>query len=179
MPRSTRLSGPPRPSFPAYSPLTADTSADVCIVGAGISGLTTAYLLTQVGKSVVVLDDGAIGSGMTGVTTAHLVNALDDRYFEIERLHGERGARLAAESHTAAIDRIESIVARERIECDFIRLDGYLFRAPEHDEEYLDRELAAAHRAGLAQCRESRRARRWRSTPVRACAFPTRASFIR
>jgi glycine/D-amino acid oxidase-like deaminating enzyme/nitrite reductase/ring-hydroxylating ferredoxin subunit len=135
--------------LPAFSPLTADTTSDVCIVGAGISGLTTAYLLTQVGKSVVVVDDGAIGSGMTGVTTAHLVNALDDRFFELERLHGERGARLAAESHTAAIDRIESIVARERINCDFTRLDGYLFAAPEHDEAYLDRELAAIHRAGL------------------------------
>ena len=135
--------------LPSFSPLTADTSADVCIVGAGISGLTTAYLLTQVGKSVVVLDDGAIGSGMTGVTTAHLVNALDDRFFTLERLHGERGARLAAESHTAAIDRIENIVARERINCDFIRLDGYLFRAPEHGEDLIDRELEAAHRAGL------------------------------
>ena len=135
--------------LPTYSPLTSDTSADVCIVGAGISGLTTAYLLTQVGKSVVVLDDGAIGGGMTGVTTAHLVTALDDRFFELERLHGERGARLAAESHTAAIDRIENIVNRERITCDFIRLDGYLFCAPEHDEAYIDRELAAAHRAGL------------------------------
>ena len=80
----------------------------MCVIGAGIAGLTTAYLLTQVGKSVVVLDDGGIGSGMTGVTTAHLVNALDDRYFDLERLHGEHGARLAAESHTAAIDRIET-----------------------------------------------------------------------
>jgi ribulose 1,5-bisphosphate synthetase/thiazole synthase len=51
--------------IPAYSPLTADTTADVCVVGAGIAGLTTAYLLTQVGKSVVVIDDGRIGSGMT------------------------------------------------------------------------------------------------------------------
>ena len=96
--------------LPTYAPFTSDTAADVCVVGAGISGLTTAYLLTQIGKSVVVLDDGAIGSGMTGVTTAHLANALDDRYLDIERLHGERGSRLAAESHTAAIDRIESIV---------------------------------------------------------------------
>lgn len=135
--------------LPSYSPLTGDISADVCVVGAGISGLTTAYLLTQSGKSVVVLDDGAIGSGMTGVTTAHLVNALDDRFFELERLHGENGSRLAAESHTAAIDRIESIVMRERIACDFKRVDGYLFCAPGHDEAYLDRELAAIHRAGL------------------------------
>ena len=98
---------------------------------------------------MVVIDDGAIGSGMTSATTAHLANALDDRYFEIERLHGERGSRLAAASHTAAIDRIESIVKRERIACDFKRVDGYLFCAPEHGEELLDRELAAAHRAQL------------------------------
>jgi glycine/D-amino acid oxidase-like deaminating enzyme/nitrite reductase/ring-hydroxylating ferredoxin subunit len=135
--------------IPAFSPLIADTSADVCVIGAGISGLTTAYLLTQVGKSVVVLDDGAIGSGMTGVTTAHLVNALDDRFFDLERFHGERGSRLAAESHSAAIDQVEAIVTAERIACDFTRLDGYLFLAPEHTEELLDRELAAAHRAGL------------------------------
>src|SRR5688500_4067904 len=134
---------------PAFSPLISDATADVCVVGAGIAGLTTAYLLTQVGKSVVVLEDGSIGSGQTGATTAHLVNALDDRFFDLERLHGERGSRLAAESHTAAIDRIESIVARENIACDFTRLDGYLFLAPEHDEKFLDRELAAAHRAGL------------------------------
>jgi len=134
---------------PTYAPLTADTSADVCVVGAGIAGLSTAYLLTQVGKSVVVLDDGAIGHGMTGVTTAHLVNALDDRFVELERLHGERGARLAAESHTAAIDLIEKIVGEEGIDCDFTRLPGYLFRAPEHDEDLINRELDAAHRAGL------------------------------
>ncbi|MBY0497805.1 MAG: FAD-dependent oxidoreductase [Cyanobacteria bacterium] len=134
---------------PSFSPLTTDTSADVCIVGAGIAGLTTAYLLTQIGKTVVVLDDGAIGSGQTGATTAHLVNALDDRFMDLEKYHGERGSRLAAESHSAAVDRIESIVTRERIACDFTRLDGYLFLAPEHDEHYLDRELEAAHRAGL------------------------------
>ncbi len=135
--------------LPTYSPLTLDTSADVCIVGAGISGLTTAYLLTQVGKSVVVVDDGAVGSGMTSATTAHLTNAIDDRYFHLEWLHGERGARLAGNSQTAAIDRIEEIVTRERIACDFKRVDGYLFCAPGHDESFLDRELAAAHRAEL------------------------------
>ncbi len=123
--------------------------ADVCIVGAGIAGLSIAYMLTKAGKSVVILDDGLLAGGMTAVTTAHLSNALDDRYFEIERLHGEEGARLAAESHTAAIHRIEAIVMEEKIACDFERLDGYLFLSPGEKEEVLDRELAAAHRVGL------------------------------
>src|SRR5436305_9680409 len=112
---------------PSYPALTEDTEADVCIVGAGIAGMTTAYLLAREGKSVVILDDGPIGGGMTGRTTAHLVNALDDRYYDLEKHHGEKGARLAAESHTAAITRIEAIVAEEGIACDFERLDGYLF----------------------------------------------------
>src|SRR5580765_7152634 len=135
--------------IPQQSSLTEKTSSDVCVVGAGISGMTTAYLLAREGKSVVVLADGPIGGGMTGRTTAHLVNALDDRYFELERLHGERGAQLAAESHTASISQIESIVKEERINCEFERLDGYLFGVREDDACYLDRELKAAHRAGL------------------------------
>src|SRR3954463_10596156 len=80
--------------------LAADLRVDVCVIGAGIAGMTTAYLLASEGRSVAVLDDGPIGGGMTGFTTAHLTSALDDRYYELERYHGEKGARLAAESHS-------------------------------------------------------------------------------
>lgn len=131
--------------------LEQDVTANVCIVGAGIAGMTTAYLLTRAGKSVVVLDDGPIGGGMTARTTAHLVTALDDRYFELEELHGEKGARLAAQSHAASIDQVERIVSDEQIDCEFRRLDGYLFVPPDDSTEILDRELAAAHRAGLTE----------------------------
>ena len=143
---------PPQPS------LTEDARADVCVVGAGIAGMTTAYLLAREGRSVVVLDDGRIGGGMTERTTAHLVNALDDRFFEIERLHGQKGARLAAASHSAAIDRVESIANEEGIECDFERLDGYLFVPPGDAKKILDDELEAAHRAGLTEVEKVERA---------------------
>ena len=93
---------------PFQSQLKESIRTDVCIVGAGIAGLSTAYLLGREGRSVVVLDDGLIGGGMTGRTTAHLSNAYDDRYVEIEKVHGEEASRLTAESHTAAIDRIEA-----------------------------------------------------------------------
>jgi len=130
-------------------PLFASVDADVCVVGAGIAGMTTAYMLALHGRSVVVIDDGAIGSGETHHTTAHLTNALDDRYYEIERLHGGRGARLAAKSHAAAIDTIEEIAGRENIECDFERVPGYLFVPPGESTDVLARELAAARRAGV------------------------------
>lgn len=134
---------------PQFAPLTTDITTDVVIVGAGIAGLTTAYLLTRAGHSVVVLESGPIASGETERTTAHLANAMDDRFVELERIHGLRGAQLAAESHGAAIDRIEEIVATENIECGFQRLDAYLFAPPGSSPHLLEAELAAARRAGL------------------------------
>jgi glycine/D-amino acid oxidase-like deaminating enzyme/nitrite reductase/ring-hydroxylating ferredoxin subunit len=136
---------------PAETKLTGSSSADVCVVGAGIAGLTTAYMLAREGRSVVVLDDGPIAGGETSRTTAHIVNALDDGYADLERLHGQSGSRLAAESHTAAIDRIEQIVREEDIACDFERVDGYLFVPPGDSTEQLRDELRAAHRAGLTE----------------------------
>ncbi len=134
---------------PQPGALTADTRADVCIVGAGIAGLTTAYLLAREGKSVVVLDDGPIAGGESARTTAHLANEIDDTYVEMERLHGADGARLAHDSHTAAISRIETIAREENIDCDFERLDGYLFVAQGEPSDELDEEIEAARRAGM------------------------------
>lgn len=133
-----------------FPPLGAGTRADVCVIGGGIAGVSTAYLLGRKGKRVVLLSATPLGGGMTGRTTAHLSNAIDDRYHEIERLHGEAGARIAAESHSAAIEAIEAIVAQERIDCEFARLDGYLFLPPGGDPDLLEAEFAAARRAGVA-----------------------------
>src|ERR1044071_5957444 len=143
---------------PVKTVLNRDTSANVCIIGAGIAGLTTAYLLAREGKSVVVLDDGPIGGGMTARTTAHLTNALDDRFYELERLFGEEGSRLAAQSHTAAIDKVESIISKERIDCEWSRVDGYLFLPTNGRVQVLEDELPAAHRAGLTNIRRLERA---------------------
>ena len=131
------------------APLTADAHADVCVVGAGIAGLTTAYLAARDGRTVILLDDGAPGCGQTGVTTAHLSSVIDDGFEEMIRLHGVHGARLAHESHRAAIDRIEAICDLEQIDCDFARVSGYLFQGPEYDPKELGREFGAAQQAGV------------------------------
>jgi len=162
---------------PAPAPLQEDASANVCVVGAGIAGMTTAYLLAREGKSVFVVDDGPIGGGMSARTTAYLSNALDDRFYELERLFGEEGSRLAAQSHTAAINRVETIVREERIDCDFERLDGYLFLPTNGKMKVLDDELPAAHRAGLADVRRLERAplEFWDTGPC--LHFPRQAQF--
>jgi glycine/D-amino acid oxidase-like deaminating enzyme/nitrite reductase/ring-hydroxylating ferredoxin subunit len=135
--------------LPEAPPLPADATCDVCVVGAGIAGLTTALLLAREGAKVIVLDSARPGSGESSRTTAHLSNAIDDRFYNISRWHGREGARLAAQSHAAAIDRIQSFVEELDIPCDFRRVDGYLFAADDHDPSRLDDELEAAQNAGL------------------------------
>ena len=134
---------------PEYSGLQENITIDVCVIGAGIAGLSTAYELVCEGKKVVVLDDGKIGGGETCRTTAHLSNVIDDDLSVIRHLHGERGLKLAVESHGAAIDRIEQIAREENIDCDFTRLDGFLFAATEADAKYIDDELEAAQSVGM------------------------------
>lgn len=133
------------PSFPT---LDSNMNTDVCIVGAGIVGLTCAYTLAKEGKSVIVIDQGPVAGGQTARTTAQLTWALDERYYNLEKFFGEEGARLAAESHSAAIDYIEKIVGDEDIDCDLERVDGYLFLSPDDSKDVLDKEFLAIQKTG-------------------------------
>ncbi len=112
----------------AAPPLDASTTCDVCVVGGGIAGLTSAYLLADAGKRVVLLEAGPeVGQGETAFTTAHLAWVLDDRFSRLKKVRGAETAKTAADSHRAAIDLIEHITTTERITCEFKRVDGYLF----------------------------------------------------
>lgn len=135
---------------PLFTGIAQNLECDTCIVGAGIAGLTTAYLLRKAGQNVVVLDRERLGLGETGLTSAHLSDAIDDRYFNLQKVHGTEGAKLAAESHAAAISLIEQIQAQEGIECEFKYADGYLFLDPKHDVNYLMQELKATHEVGMS-----------------------------
>lgn len=132
-----------------FGRLTKTLETDVVVVGAGIAGLSVAYNVAKTGFRVVVLEDGEVGSGESGRTTAHLVNALDDRYIEIEKTFGEAKSRLAAESHTAAIQFIEEVVREESIDCDFERVNGYLFLDPTDKISTLQDEFEATRKAGI------------------------------
>ncbi len=160
-----------------YPALTEDIRTHVCVIGAGIAGMSTAYMLTRAGKAVVVIDDGPVGGGETARTTSHICNALDDHYSRIVKLFGEEGARYAAESHTAAIQRIESIVDLEDIDCDFERVDGFLFRGVGDVSDVLAEELEASHQAGLADTGLFERAPVDSFNTGLALRFPRQAQF--
>jgi glycine/D-amino acid oxidase-like deaminating enzyme/nitrite reductase/ring-hydroxylating ferredoxin subunit len=138
--------------------------------------LTCAYTLLQEKKSVIVLEQRSLIAGQTARTTAHLTWGLDDRYSELERLFGKEGAQLAAESHRTAIDRIEQIVKEENIDCDFERIDGYLFVPPGESLDILDKEMAAIQKIGQPIQKVQRAP--WSSFDTGPCLqFPQQAQF--
>jgi glycine/D-amino acid oxidase-like deaminating enzyme len=126
------------------APLEKSAEADVCVVGAGIAGMSAAYQLAREGKSVIVLEKSAFDFGETPRTSAHLSSVLDAKYKTIAQMHGEEGARKAAQSHVAAISEIEGAAAREGIDCEFRRTGGYLFLAKGNSQSTLKDEFDAS-----------------------------------
>jgi len=103
-----------------------DIDVDVAVVGAGITGLTAAYLLLAAGKSVVLLDRGRCAEIDTGHTTAHVTMVTDSRLSELVSQIGKPHAQAVWDAGLAAIAQIESVVTEHEIDCGFERVDGYL-----------------------------------------------------
>jgi glycine/D-amino acid oxidase-like deaminating enzyme/nitrite reductase/ring-hydroxylating ferredoxin subunit len=112
--------------LPRFSRLGRSRKFDVVVVGAGITGLTAAYLLKRAGKKVCVLDREHIGAVDTGHTTAHLTYVTDLRLGKLVKHFGKDAARLAWLGGAAAINTIEEIVGALKIGCQFTRVPGYL-----------------------------------------------------
>ena len=114
------------PTAPRY---TGKQTCDTVVIGSGIAGLSVAYELATRGQKVIVLDRGEVAGGITSRTTAHLAPICDDGLSTLINLRGEKIAGLFQQSQEAAVSRIEEIVDQNGIECNFRRLDAYLFPA--------------------------------------------------
>ncbi len=132
-----------------HAPLAGDLDVDVAVVGAGITGLTAALLLARAGRKVAVLEARRVGEGDTGKTTSHITELLDARYHRLASDFGEEGARLAAHSQRAAIERIAAFVQEEAIDCGFARVPAYLYAEKGGDGGDVEKELEAARKLGL------------------------------
>jgi glycine/D-amino acid oxidase-like deaminating enzyme len=109
-----------------FPPLSEDITVDVLVVGGGITGLTTAYLLKEAGMTVAVAERKQLATIDTGHTTAHLTHVTDLRLREMVKNFGKDHAQAAWDAGAAAIDQIEELVRKEKIECEFTRVPGYL-----------------------------------------------------
>lgn len=107
--------------------LDKNIKCEVLIIGAGMAGMLTAYMLNKSGKEVVVIDARRIASGVTKNTTAKITCQHDLIYDKLIKEFGEEGARQYAKANILAIERYKEIIDKENIDCDFERKDAYLY----------------------------------------------------
>ena len=112
--------------IPKFPKLSSNVSVDVLVVGAGVTGITTAHLLKKAGLTVALVERERVASIDTGHTTAHLTYVTDVQLQELIRNFGEDHAQAAWDAGAAAIDEIERIVGEEGIACEFARVPAYL-----------------------------------------------------
>lgn len=122
---------------------------DCLIIGAGITGITTALLLQQAGKQCIIAEATSAGFGTTGGTSAHLNTFFDATYPEIESDFGEDAAKLVAQGGKEAMELINSFAKELKIDCDLEFKDAWLYAESEKESEKLKQILEASKKAGL------------------------------
>ena len=150
-PNSYWIDSAPIKSFPR---LQSDLTVDVLVVGAGITGITTTYLLRKAGISVALTERERVASVDTGHTTAHLTYITDTGLEKLVKDFGRDHAQAVWDAGAAAIAEIDSIVSKEEIECDFSRAPGFLHvpvfgKSRDLDSDDLKREAELARDLGF------------------------------
>lgn len=138
--------------FPEYPELDAPLDVDVVVVGGGVTGITTAWLLKEQGVKVALIEKNRLACADTAHTTAHLTYVTDARLRQIARSFGRDAAKGFWEAGRAAINEIERLVGETREDCEFRRIPGYLHAAglkPAQETVELQAELELAQAYGF------------------------------
>ena len=134
---------------PGFALLQGDVDCDVLVVGGGITGVTTALLLAQAGRKVVLLEAGEIGSGTTGHSTGNLYVTLSLGLSQILSKWGEDVARQVVQERRAAMEFIEAH-AQAHADSAFTRCPLVLYGRFASDQPQVEEEYRALTRAGCA-----------------------------
>ncbi len=143
---SVWLPSEPKPEFPL---LLSNRRVDVAVVGAGITGLTTAILLQREGLKVALVEANHVGCGVSGHSTAKLTALHRLGYVDLEKDLGSDASAAYAAANQAGIERVATLVSELEIDCGFSRRSAYTYTTTPELLHRLQRETEAAARAGL------------------------------
>ena len=132
---------------PTFAPLTSDVTTDVCVIGGGIVGITTALLLKRAGKKVVLIEGGRVIRGTTGYTSAKVTAGHSVIYSQLESKHGLDTARAYAKANVAGIAKIRELA--KDIDCDLETRSNYVYAEAESEAPSIRSEVESAQGAGL------------------------------
>ncbi len=136
-------------TVPSFHSLQEDKQVDVVIVGGGITGLTTAYLLGNEGLKVAVLEADRVLNGTTGHTTAKITAQHGLIYDELVQNAGEHIAKCYYEANTEALHFIHQTIRQHKINCDFLQQDAYVYATTEQYAQKIQKEADAYKRLGI------------------------------
>lgn len=131
-----------------FESLNKDIEVDVCIIGGGMAGLSTAYYLSKEGKKVAVLEKDRICSHTSGHTTGKVTSQHGLFYNYLIESKGQEYAEKYLEANEQAINNVEKISKEEKIDCDFKRLNSYVFTRTEQDVKEIQKEVTAVQQIG-------------------------------
>ncbi len=128
--------------------LEGENECDICIIGGGITGITTAYYLSKAGKKVILLEREKLSIKATGNTTAKITSQHGLFYKYLIDNYGKEYAKKYYEANQEAIENIAQIIKDENIKCDFERQDSYVFTRSEQEIDKLKDEVQAVKDIG-------------------------------
>ncbi|WP_349408938.1 FAD-dependent oxidoreductase [Pseudalkalibacillus sp. SCS-8] len=135
--------------LPSFRPLNENKTVDVAIIGAGITGITTGYMLAKEGLNVAIIDAGTVAHGTTGHTTAKVTAQHDMIYDEFIQHLGEEKAKRYYEANHEALEFISRTVDQKGIECGFTREDAYIYATTDSSSKILQKEFEAYKKLGI------------------------------
>ncbi len=133
----------------SYPPLNENMTADVVIVGGGITGITTAYLLSSAGKKVILLEANRLLNGTTGHTTAKITAQHDLIYDELLNHFGKDLAKGYYTANHEAVQFIKQTIEKLSISCSYTEEDAYLYASTEKSARKLSNEMRAYQKLGI------------------------------
>ncbi len=131
-----------------HKTLDKECKTDVCIIGGGITGISTAYYLSKEGRKVVILERKNLAERATGNTTAKITSQHGLFYNYLLEDQGKDFAKKYYMANQEAIKNIEEIIEEENINCDFEKQSAYVFTQDAKNLEKIKKEVKAVEAIG-------------------------------